>query len=423
MTQIAAFDGIRSAPAGARQQRVHLRTAASAGHASALHDSLTICTDWEGLQVHREDWFDLARRALEPNVFADPLFLTASLQHIAAAQRPVFVLTWRINHESGARQLTGVFPLHIPGRILGAGIRAIARLWFSPMMANSAPLIDADQPAHTLRQLGAWMAARHPHIKGIVFPALATDGPTMRALTGTTSADRLPVHLFDHRFRAMAARAAWQTGDKKATPSASTAKELRRLRRRLGEDGELTYVSAQTPNTLRPAMEQFLALEAAGWKGKRGTALVCDPSTATFARALIRHFARRGRCRIDALTLDGKPIAMGIALKSDDRVYYWKTCFDESYARFSPGSLFSLELTDAIFEDASVSVIDSCAIENHPMIDRLWRERMGIADVCLGMPQTSVSSFQTHMKIEETRRTMRRKIKSAFNTLSRRRAS
>lgn len=423
MTQIATYDRSRATPAGPRQQPTILHGLTSKQQDLSPSSALTTCTDWEGLQLHREAWVDLARRALEPNVFADPLFLTASLQHISATQRPEFVLTWRLCPHTGTRQLSGVFPLHIPRRILGASVSAIARLWFTPMMANGAPLIDPESPAQVLRQLGAWMAAHHPHIKGIIFPTLKIRSPTMQALKEVERHDNLPLRLFDERTRAIASRELWVAGDSRSVPSSSTAKELRRLRRRLGEEGDLTFVSAQTPNTIRPAMEQFLALEATGWKGKRGTALVCDPSTATFARALIRHFARRGRCRIDALLLDGKPVAMGVALLSKGRVSYWKTCFDETRARYSPGSIFSLQLTDAIFEDSNVGTIDSCAIENHPMIDRLWREREGVADACLAMPQVSVSSFQTHVKIEQARRTLRQHIKSAFHALTGRRAS
>ena len=169
-------------------------------------------------------------------------------------------------------------------------------------------------------------------------------------------------------------------------------------------------------------MERFLALEASGWKGNRGTALLCDPSLATFARAMVRHIARRGRCRIDALELDGKPVAMGIVLSAGCKSFYWKTCYDEAYARFSPGVLFSLEMTQSVFESGA-EMIDSCAIEGHPMIDHLWREREEIADFIIPSPAASPAAFGLAVQSEEGKRAARKLIKSAWYFLRGRKAS
>ncbi|MBM3606985.1 MAG: GNAT family N-acetyltransferase [Alphaproteobacteria bacterium] len=383
--------------------------------ASPLPSLRATSVHWEGLQAHREAWLDLARRAADPSIFADPLFLTASLQHESAARRPLFVLTFA----APGGQLTGVFPVHIPRRGLGL----TARLWFNPMMADGAPLLDPDHARDALAQLGQWIAAKHPHVKAIAFPALASEGAAARAWKETASAAGLGLRDLGSRTRAVASREGWLKDAPGAKPSRGSLKELRRLQRRLGEGGALAYVSAQNPNDLRPAMERFLALEAAGWKGQRGTAMLCDPSTATFARALIRHLARRGRCRIDALERDGKPVAMGIAFVYGARAFYWKTCFDEAFARYSPGALFTLELTQNLLGETGIEEIDSCAIENHPMIDRLWLERKSFADYFLAVPGATSGAFAMAVRLEETRRNARTMLKNGWLFLTRRKAS
>lgn len=370
--------------------------------------------DWDGLQARREDWMALFRQTIEPDIFADPLFVTASLQHLSRTRHPQFILT----HAPDGQTLTGVFPVQVPRR----GFGVTARLWSTPMMANGALLVDEAMAGDALRQFFAWIGAHHPHVKSVIFPALKRAGALARALRETMAEAGLRIHETAQRSRAIVSRDLWTAGAASSKPCKGKLREFQRLRRRLCEQGELKYVSAQTPNELRPAMERFLSLEAAGWKGKRGTALLCDPSLATFARALVRHIARRGRCRIDCLELDGKAIAMGIVLSAGGKSFYWKTCYDEAFARFSPGVLFSLEMTQEVFASGAI-VIDSCAIEGHPMIDHLWREREEIADFIIATPVASATAFRAAVNVEDGKRAARKLLKSAWYFLRGRKAS
>ena len=60
--------------------------------------------------------------------------------------------------------------------------------------------------------------------------------------------------------------------------------------------------------------------------------------------------------------------------------FSFKTVFDEDYARFSPGVLIQLENLK-ILDDPRIAWMDSCAAEDHPMIDSLWTERRAIVRV------------------------------------------
>jgi hypothetical protein len=59
--------------------------------------------------------------------------------------------------------------------------------------------------------------------------------------------------------------------------------------------------------------------------------------------------------------------------------------YAEDLARLSPGVQFVTELTAAQHANAEIRLTDSCAIPNHPMIDRLWPDRRPIADMVLGL--------------------------------------
>ena len=178
--------------------------------------------------------------------------------------------------------------------------------------------------------------------------------------------------------------------------------------------GELTYVSSQSPERVRLAVESFLTLEASGWKGGRGTALLSDPSTAAFVRTMTRRLSREGKCRVEALELNGVPVAMGIVLSTGSSAFLWKIAYDESKAAYSPGVQFTIEFTRRQVQLDGVSATDSCAIPDHPMIDRVWPDKLAIADIALAVSGARVVSFGKAFRKELMRRRFREYAKRAF---------
>ena len=63
-----------------------------------------------------------------------------------------------------------------------------------------------------------------------------------------------------------------------------------------------------------------------------------------------------------------------------------------TFARFSPGVILSAVITDELADDATIVRTDSCATANHPMIDRLWRERLALCNRLIAVrPQAPFS--------------------------------
>ena len=187
--------------------------------------------------------------------------------------------------------------------------------------------------------------------------------------------------------------------------SAKSRKDRKRQQRRLGDLGVRSYESARTPAEVARACEAFLALEGKGWKGRRGTALVADPAHATFARSMTRTMAENGRCRIDALLVGNRPAAMGIVLTDGaERAYFWKTTFDPDLAPLSPGVQFALDLADAQMAERGVVFTDSCAVPDHPMINKLWPDRIEMRDVAIALRPGRPRAFTIGVALERLRR-------------------
>jgi hypothetical protein len=155
------------------------------------------------------------------------------------------------------------------------------------------------------------------------------------------------------------------------------------LRRRLGERGSVTFEIARNRDDVSAALETFLMLEASGWKGRRGTALLQHAGDATFIRSAAPKLAETGHCEIISMRAGETPVAAGIVLRHLDRAFFFKLGIDQRFARYSPGVQLTVELTRHLCADPTVKSADSTASANHPMINPIWRGRVAIGDVII----------------------------------------
>jgi hypothetical protein len=169
--------------------------------------------------------------------------------------------------------------------------------------------------------------------------------------------------------------------------SSSHMREMRRQWRLLEEKGTVAYRVARQPHEIRTRFEEFLALEGGGWKGKRRSALVTDRYHTAFAREAISNLAAIDAVRIHSIDFNGRAIASTVVLMMGGEAYTWKTAYDETYARYSPGKLLMGELTEWHLDDANIVRSDSCAVPDHPIMSRFWREREDMGTVVIGLSQ------------------------------------
>ena len=128
--------------------------------------------------------------------------------------------------------------------------------------------------------------------------------------------------------------------------------ELKRRLRRLKELGRVEFVL--TRGYRAELMQKYFELEAQSWKGQSGTAVLCDKNAVGLHDDFARTVAAQDALLIYELKLDGKVIAISINIMYEQRTVFWKTSFDKTYARFSPGNLVIQEfLGDCIRNGSS----------------------------------------------------------------------
>ncbi len=121
--------------------------------------------------------------------------------------------------------------------------------------------------------------------------------------------------------------------------SRNRRKGMRRHRRKLEAEGELSLEVNDGGDRLDSLLDEHFALEASGWKGKTGTAIASNPETRAFYTNLARWASDRDWFRLVFLRLSGRPIACDYALVHNGVLYTLKAGYDESYRSFGPGAL------------------------------------------------------------------------------------
>lgn len=359
------------------------------------------------------DWSDLVARAVEPNGFLEPGFALEAARHFPARSRPSFVLVWK-GAASGARRLIALFPILPSGFSLGA---VTTRGWLHKQAALATPLLDRDCAEEAAAALIDWLAGHAPASGAILFPTLPISGPAFAALARAALATGRGWRVLDRRERAFLQpggdpRELWTRNG-----SGKALSELRRRRRRLEEAGDLQRRIYSSPADIPRATEDFLALEASGWKAKRG-ALLDQASLATFVRSATRLLAREGKCQIHSLELDGKPIAMGVVIESGGRSYFWKIAYDEAWRAQAPGVQLVFAVTETQTQRAEIEMTDSCAIPGHIMIERAWPGRLAVCDLMIQADPQAPARFSAACAAEKSRRRLRAMAKTAFYRLT-----
>lgn len=273
--------------------------------------------------------------------------------------------------------------------------------WLHDNAFCGVPLVLAGSEKAFLATLLDWAQAHSKHGLFLHLSHIAEDGPFFIKLREHCRDKGLIAAIVHREERAMLQSTQSPDDYFIASMSGKKRKELRRLAKRLSEEGTLAFCRQTEAEALPEWTDQFLALEKAGWKGKDGSALSCDSGNASFFRQTLEGAAQAGKLERLTLSLDNRPIAMLVNFITPPGAYSFKTTFDENYARYSPGVLLQRENLD-LLAHPKVKWTDSCAAADHPMIERIWREKRSMVRVNIGLGGTIRQALFRQMLRHET---------------------
>lgn len=366
------------------------------------------CDPATALAVHGTAWRDLEAEALHGSpLFGADLMAVATANFAQEAARLELVLVWA-EGSGGGRRLIGLCPFtRHHGRWLVPA--PVFRPWHHDFCFMSLPLVHRDHAHAAFDGLIRWMDDETGGNATLLLEKCPAQGEFFAALEQYLVGTGRAYRHFGHHRRAVLEGGETADAYLRAAMPGKKRKELRRQRNRLADSGEVvfsTLTRGGSPEAVADWCAEFMALEDAGWKGRRGTAIARVDGLDHFLPEALAVEARRGDLLFWKLAHGGRPVAMTFAIRRGGRAWLLKIAHDEALARHSPGVLLMHDVTEDLLGDPTIAWVDSCALPDHPMINRIWRDRFAVSDLLIAGRSMTVP-FEFICRLENARRTMR----------------
>ena len=329
--------------------------------------TVKVLTGLEAMRAIVPSWETMAAAAIEPNPFYEPWMLLPALELYGLERGFRLITVW-----NGDR-LDAVMPMERTGGFKGLPLPALGS-WRHRHCLLCTPLVRADGVEETLAALIGWLRADGDGASVVAFKYIPSDGPFHRALMATD----IRCVVMDGYSRPVLRRA--KDGETYINEfiSRKERQELRRRERRLQEQGNLRRVSLAPGGDIGPWIDDFLRLEASGWKGKEGTAMICSDANRRFLTETFIAAHKRGRLEMVGIDLDGKPLGRCTGFLAGEGAYAFKPAYDEAFAKYSPGIIAEVARIRNFHELPGLRWMDSFTDADNSVMSRLWKDRLTV---------------------------------------------
>lgn len=322
-----------------------------------------------------DSWIELSQVCATPNPNYEPNVLQAVCEHILPDKQCQLVLLWS---DQSATQLAALFPVTKSWFKEGFAF-PVSSLICGPEIPECTPLIHPKflDVAWILFLTALQNTSRLP--SNVYLSTINTTGLSGQALQRSISVGRLRQTTERDFLRPILT----EKGGLWSYPSNVDKKKLRNIKKRLKKldnIGEVKFhITRSDDGRFSEILENFLELEASGWKGRSGTAYNCNPSTREFAQKIYNSERRAPDVEIAYLTLDDRMVAGMINFISQSTCYTDKLAHDEQYDTFGPGILLDHKFTEFVADTKRYECLNSVSDVSGP-IRYLWTERETIRD-------------------------------------------
>jgi CelD/BcsL family acetyltransferase involved in cellulose biosynthesis len=347
--------------------------------ARPLFEAMTVTAlrDRRGLEALVPAWEELARAALEPNPFYEHWMLLPALDAFGAGQDVRVVLVW------SGEKLAGLFPFQRVARFKRVPATTLTS-WRHPHCMLGAPLVRADRAIECFSTLLRWLQAGDDGASILELSYLPVESPLHQAWIEALNQARLAAVTTQAYTRPLLCRGADAEEYLRASLSCEARGNFRRREKRLAELGTVAHVVLGQQDDVGRWIDDFLQLEASGWKGRNGSALACSETHRGFATEIFTRAFERKRLVMVGVDLNGKPIARYCGFIAGAGSFAFKTAYDEALRKIGPGLLAELDMIRAFHALPGVQWMDSFCARNDSTSEGLWRHRRTVQRVAVG---------------------------------------
>jgi CelD/BcsL family acetyltransferase involved in cellulose biosynthesis len=346
--------------------------------------SVVVVRDLSTLSGFVPAWEELAAAALEPNVFYEHWMLLPALEAFGGAKDicVVLVLIHDPHNPDAPAKLGGLFPLEQIPRYKKLMVSVLS-LWQHAHCYVCTPLVRADAARECMVELFQWLRSG-ANASLLELRCISGDGRFHKLLVDLSNELGLRSCITD-----IFTRGLWRERNDKNTLTESAVpgdlrRKLRRKERRLSERGRVEHLAMRPGDDIGRWIDEFLRVEASGWKGQRGSALASSEGDRRYFTEIATSAFRRGRLLMLGLNFDGFPIARRCAFVAGEGSFAFKTAYDEEFADFSPGAILEVDSIRQLQTLPAVRWMDSCATPDNFLVNRLSNDRKTIQSLAVG---------------------------------------
>lgn len=356
--------------------------APTAFEAAAPHPA-TLGAQWDFRALDRAafaaldaEWQDLASNASEPNIFAFPAFLRASLRMLVKQKAQLLSI-----RSSGL--LIGVAILR---RDWGYG-KLPVRFYRTALHHEQflgTPLVRKGWENSFATGLFDWLDRARDAPLFLNLAQCSEGGAIAEAIARQARRESRPSAILNRFERAAIRPGALPKSGEEGWLSASRRKSLRKARKRLETLGEVRVERLTAPEDVSPWIAGFLAMEDTGWKHDSGSSILSNGHETALYDKLIRNAFENGTLNFARLCVGGRPIAYALDVTAQPLGFCIKSAIDEGYRKCAPGVLLEYETLQFYRDQPRFELVDSCTSPENAVLNELWPHRKSIADVIVG---------------------------------------
>jgi len=312
----------------------------------------------------------LARRVDQPNAFFQPEFLIPLWKHTSLESNPQLLVVWDLNDRLMSLSFLqrGENSPRLPFRHL--------KSFQHHYLLSEQMLIDRNSHDLVIKTVFNWLA-ESPYRHGLEVQEFRS--PDKVDFPVSHLAQEMGVNTFVEREWQRAACVVDQSstsGFLKTHCSKSRRKTLNRARKKLNENGPVSFSFIHGKAVTDQHLRTFLKLESMGWKGEAGTAIFCQRKDLAFFVEMVQRMSQTQKLAFGELKIGEQVIASTCNLIDGETLFAFKIGWHPDFKSGSPGVWSELELRNAVQSELPlITLIDSCS-QPDSYLDAIWPDRI-----------------------------------------------
>ena len=336
-------------------------------------------------------WSECAALSLEPNPFFEPDWLLPAVEYLNESPATRLVLTEQRGAIQACVPVVEVTADGDTSRALRRHSAVKTRVTPTAVLLGT-PLVTVEGGSEALACLITEIRheAERRGATLVIMEWVACGGPVDRLLKGVALGRDSSLVEFDVWERGLLRRQAaggecyWLRGIGK-----NRRRTIRQHRQHLRE-----VLGASPVLRVRDdvgAVDEFMQLEASGWKGHEpeGLALGREVRATSFFETVCDRYIKEGRMYFLSLEGNEVPIAMICCVRAGEGLFAYRTAYDEKLAKYGPGVEVFLAAMEHFDRETDACWFDTCAVRDNQHLLGLFPDRRTMATVMFRVPGRS----------------------------------